>query len=67
MHRDRIVAGLDVNKDGFLCIMHNDVAIIFEKTYGTLFAKVMIFSGIPKKHLIRCGARIEKAKAFPQD
>lgn len=64
MHRDKIVAGLDVNKDIFLCIMHNDGAIIFEKTYGSLFAKVMIFSGIPKKASNPMGAGIEKAKAF---
>ncbi|NPD91654.1 IS110 family transposase [Xylanibacter muris] len=37
MYRNRIVAGLDVHKDSvFLCIMRHDVAIIFEKTYGTL-------------------------------
>lgn len=37
MERNRTVAGLDVHKFTiFLCIMGNDGAIIFEKTYGTL-------------------------------
>ena len=37
MDRERIVAGLDVHKDTiYLCIMRQDEAIIFEKTYGTL-------------------------------
>lgn len=37
MDRNRIVAGLDIHKDSvYLCIMRYDVAIIFEKTYGTL-------------------------------
>lgn len=37
MERQRIVAGLDVHKDTvFLCIIGQDEAKIFEKTYGTL-------------------------------
>lgn len=37
MDTKRIVAGLDVHKDSvFLCIMDNEEAIIFEKTYGVL-------------------------------
>lgn len=37
MNRNRTVAGLDVHKDSiYLCIMGQDEAIIFEKTYGVL-------------------------------
>ncbi len=37
MDRNRTVAGLDVHKDSiYLCIMQQDGAIIFEKTYGVL-------------------------------
>lgn len=37
MNRNRTVAGLDVHKDSvYLCVMGQDEAIIFEKTYGVL-------------------------------
>lgn len=46
MDGNRIVAGLDVHKDSvFLCIMRNDGAIIFEKTYGTLTTQLRQMRG----------------------
>ena len=53
MERDRIVGGLDVHKDTiYLCIMRQDEAIIFEKTYSTLTPELeqmcadMLFHGV---------------------
>lgn len=38
---DRIVAGLDVHKDSvYLCIMHNDCDILYEKKFGVLTTEI---------------------------
>lgn len=51
MDGNRIVAGLDVHKDSvFLCIMRNDGAIIFEKTYGTLTTQLRQMRGDMLRH-----------------